>query len=249
MDKEKTLIIIPTFNEAQNIPGLYDKIKQYAPDKDILFVDDSSVDSTQGIIEGIMKGDGKVHILKRLRREGIAKAYISGFLWGLNGDYKWFQQMDADLSHDPVYLAEIEKLKHENQVIIASRCMNKNGVGKRNFFRRMITFLGCRYLKFILQCPLQDLTGGFNCWHRDVISNLNLDRIASRGFVFQAELKFMAYRNGFKIAEFPYVFKERQKGRSKIDHQIIFEGLFMPVVIYLRNRAGYLDKLEGVKNV
>ena len=249
MDKGKTLIIIPTFNEAENILDLYDKIRQYAPDKDILFIDDNSPDFTQRIIEEIRKSDEKVHILKRLRKEGIAKAYISGFLWGLDGDYEWFQQMDADLSHDPIYLAEIEKLKYENQVIIASRCINKNGVGKRNFFRRMITLLGCRYLKFILQSPLQDLTGGFNCWHRDVISSFNLDRIASRGFIFQAELKFIAYRNGFKIAEFPYLFKERQKGRSKIDYQIIFEGLVMPVFIYLRNRTGYLKEFKGAKNV
>ncbi|MDD5596109.1 MAG: polyprenol monophosphomannose synthase [Candidatus Omnitrophica bacterium] len=231
---KKTLIIIPTFNEAENVPGLYTKLRQYAPDKDILFVDDNSTDSTQKIIEKIIQSDENVHILKRLRKEGIAKAYISAFLWGLNGDYKWFQQMDADLSHDPAYLPEIEKLKNENQVIIASRYIKKDGVEKRNLFRKVITFLGCWYLKFILQCPINDLTGGFNCWHRDVISGLNLNQIASRGFVFQAELKFMAYKKGFKIAEFPYVFKERQKGSSKIDYRIIFEGLVMPVVIYFR---------------
>ncbi|MFA4989765.1 MAG: glycosyltransferase [Candidatus Omnitrophota bacterium] len=234
MNKEKTLIIIPTFNEAENIPALYARIRQYAPDKDILFVDDRSADSSQGIIEGIIRGDKNVHILKRLQKEGIARAYISGFFWGLARGYNWFQQMDADLSHDAAYLEEVEKLKGENQAIVASRHLEKGGVEKRNFFRRMVTFLACRYLKFILQCPVRDLTGGFNCWHRDIISSLNLNGFVSRGFLFQAELKFMAYKKGFKIAEFPYVFKERQKGRSKIDYRIIFEGLVMPIVIYFR---------------
>ena len=236
MSQRKTLIIIPTFNEAENILDLYSNIRKYAPYKDILFVDDGSADDTRDNIETIIKNDQKVYILKRSKKEGIAKAYISGFLWGLNGDYEWFQQMDADLSHDAVYLEEIEKLKKENQVIIASRYMKKGGVEKRNFFRRMVTFLGCRYLKFILQCPLKDLTGGFNCWQRDVISSLSLEEIASRGFIFQAELKFMAYKNGFKITEFPYVFKERQKGHSKIDYRIISEGLFMPIFMNLRCR-------------
>lgn len=234
VSKGKTLIIIPTLNEAENVPDLYAKIRQYGFEKDILFVDGGSVDETRRFIEEIIKNDRGVHILKRPRKEGIAKAYISGFRWGLDRDYEWFQQMDADLSHDPDYLVEIEKLKSENQVIVASRYVEKCRVEKRNLCRRAMTFLGCQYLKFILRCPLKDLTGGFNCWRREVISSFNLGEIISRGFVFQAELKFMGYRKGFRIAEFPYVFKERQKGRSKIDYQIIFEGLVMPIVIYFR---------------
>ncbi|MFA5351105.1 MAG: glycosyltransferase [Candidatus Omnitrophota bacterium] len=236
MSNGKTLIIIPTFNEAGNIAELCARIRKYSPDSDILFVDDGSIDGTREIINGIIKGDEKVHILERRRKEGIARAYICGFLWGLERDYSWFQQMDADLSHDPAYLAEIEKLKNGNQVIVASRYLNKAGAGRRNFFRQMITFLGCRYLKFVLRCPLEDLTGGFNCWQREVILGLDLDKIVSRGFIFQAELKLMAYKKGFKIVEFPYVFKERQKGCSKIDHRIIFEGLVLPIL--MRSRSG-----------
>jgi dolichol-phosphate mannosyltransferase len=237
VNKGKTLIIIPTLNEVENVPDLYAKIRQYGFGKDILFVDGGSVDETCQAIEEIIKNDLGVHILKLPRKEGIAKAYISGFLWGLDRDYEWFQQMDADLSHDPGYLVEIEKLKSENQVIIASRYVEKGGIEKRNLCRRAMTFLGCQYLKFILRCPLKDLTGGFNCWRREVISSFNLEGIVSRGFVFQAELKFMGYRKGFRIVEFPYVFKERHKGRSKIDQWIIFEGLFLPVFIYLRGRS------------
>jgi dolichol-phosphate mannosyltransferase len=236
VDKEKTLIIVPTFNEAGNIAELHARIRKYSPDSGILFVDDGSIDGTREIINGIIKGDEKVHILERPRKEGIARAYICGFLWGLERDYSWFQQMDADLSHDPAYLAEIEKLKSENQVIVASRYLKKAGAGRRNFFRKIVTFLGCRYLKIILQCPLKDLTGGFNCWQREVILGLDLNKIMSRGFIFQAEIKFRAYKKGFKIVEFPYIFQERQKGSSKIDYRIIFEGLVMPFLMVLRSR-------------
>jgi dolichol-phosphate mannosyltransferase len=232
----KTLIIVPTFNEALNLADLYHRIREYGPDKYILFVDDNSTDGTPEIIEGIIQSDQKVHILKRPKKEGIGRAYICGFLWGLNGDYEWFQQMDADLSHDPLYLPNFEILKNGNQVIVASRYIKQGRVGKWIFLRRLISFLGCQYLKLILQLPVQDLTGGFNCWHRDVISSFNLDEIVSRGFIFQAELKFKAYRRGFKITEFPYVFKEREKGRSKINYRIVLEGLFMPLLIRWRGR-------------
>lgn len=235
MSNGKTLIIIPTFNEAGNIAELHARIRKYSLDSDILFVDDGSIDGTREIIDGIVQADAKAHILRRRKKEGIARAYICGFLWGLERDYSWFQQMDADLSHDPAYLVEIEKLKKVSQAIVASRYLNKAGADRRSFFRKMITFLGCRYLKFVLRCPLKDLTGGFNCWPREVMLGLGLDKIVSRGFIFQAELKLMAYKKGFKIIEFPYVFRERQKGRSKIDQRIIFEGLILPILMRSRS--------------
>lgn len=233
---EKTLIIIPTFNEVLNILDIYSKIRKWDKNKDILFVDDNSSDGTRQVVDKIMKDDKKVHILKHSKKEGIAQAYIAGFLWGINSGYDWFQQMDADLSHDPAYLANFEALKKENQVVIASRYMQKGGIEKWDLFRKLLSSLGCRYLRLLLQCPLTDLTGGFNCWHKEVISSFDLSKIASRGFIFQTEIKFMAYRKGFKISEFPYSFKEREKGRSKIDYHIILEGLLMPFFIRWNHR-------------
>jgi len=236
--KDKTLIIIPTFNEAENVLALYRRIKELGAGEDILFVDDNSADGTRQIIEGIIQDDPRVHILKRQHKEGIARAYLAGFRWGLDqGGYAWFQEMDADLSHDPKYLADFEKFKTDNQAIVASRYIKEGKVEKWDFLRRSLSFLGCWYIRLILQCPLQDLTGGFNCWHRDVVSSFDLDKIISRGFVFQAELKFIAFRKGFKIAEFPYTFKEREKGRSKINYRIVIEGLLKPVLIRLNYRS------------
>ncbi len=233
----RTLVVIPTFNEVLNIQELYQRIRSYDSDKDLLFVDSNSLDGTQQVIEEIMKNDKKVFILKYAKKEGLGRAYISGFLWGINMGYDWFQQIDADLSHDPVYLRDFDRLKSANKVIVASRYIKSGGVEKWGFCRRLLSFLGCFYLRLIFQCNLHDLTGGFNCWHRDVISGIDLNRIVSRGFVFQSELKFKAFKKGFKIIEFPYIFKERKKGQSKINYRIILEGLFMPIIIRLNRRS------------
>jgi len=210
---ENTLIIVPTYNEVENILALY---------------------STIDLIENIINKDNRVFILKRHDKKGIAKAYIDGILWGLSKKYLWFQQMDADLSHDPKYLLEFEKLKDKNDFIVASRYVDFGKVEKWGFFRRFLSFFGGQYLKIVFNSKMNDLTGGFNCWNRKVLEKIDLSKICSKGFLFQAELKYLASVYGFKWIEFPYSFKEREKGSSKLSSNIIIEGLFKPLWIIFK---------------
>lgn len=228
---DKTLIIIPTYNEAKNIEELCAGIKKFSPKKDILFVDDSSGDGTIQIIKRIMEKDTTINILIREKKEGVAKAYLAGFRWGLNRDYEWFQQMDADLTHNPGYLPVIDRFKSDYDVIIASRYIKEGEVKKWNPVRKFLSYFGCLYLKLIFGNTINDLTGGFNCWRREVLQNIDFSKIISSGFIFQTEMKFSALMSGFKIVEFPYIYKERKRGKSKFSLGIFIEGLIKPYLI------------------
>lgn len=235
-DKARTLIIIPTYNEVENIPELYRKIKGFAPGKDILFVDDNSFDGSIQAIGDIIEKDKTVNILIRKNKEGLAKAYIDGFKWGLKKDYDWFQEMDADFSHDPKYLPLFDRYKADFDVIIASRYIKEGEVEKWNPFRNLLSHGGCYYLRLVFGDSITDLTGGFNCWKRKVLEDIDLSGIISCGFVFQAEMKFAAAQLGYKIKEIPFIFKERQKGKSKFSMHIIIEGLLKPYLVKAKYR-------------
>jgi len=238
MSLHKTLIVIPTYNEEENILEVYSRIREFSPQKHILFVDDNSTDRTKQLIEKIMEKDSLVDILSRQKKEGLARAYIAGFSWGLERDFQWFQQLDADLSHDPRYLPVFDSYKSKFDVIVASRYISQGTAKKWNIFRRIVSFFGCVYLKLLFGSSINDFTGGFNCWKREVLEKIDLSSIISKGFIFQFELKFAANKAGFKLIEFPYEFKEREKGSSKLSSDIIIEGLFKPFLIWLRYSRG-----------
>ncbi len=233
----KPLIIIPTYNEVENIGNLIVEInnKLKSVDYSILVVDDSSLDSTAEVVLGLKEKFSNIYLLKRKGKLGLASAYIDGFKKGFELGFDTFIQMDADFSHNPKYLPLIiEKLK-QNDVVIASRNIKGGKVLGWGFLRNFISKGGSIYSKIILGCKINDLTGGFNGWKKEILDRINLDSIISSGYCFQIEMKYKAYKLGAKIEEFPIVFENRTKGKSKMSKTIFFEALVNIIKLKFRS--------------
>ncbi len=223
----KILLIIPTYNENQNISALLDEVEKETSkfDLSILIVDDSSTDGTIETVENKKQIYNNIQTLKRPAKLGLASAYIDGIKYGIKNNFEYFIEMDADFSHNPKYLSTmIENLK-ENDVVIGSRNIKGGSVVNWGFLRNLISKGGSLYSRLILNCPINDLTGGFNGWSKKIIEKIDLDTIISKGYSFQIEMKYKAYKNKAKIIEFPIVFEDRKFGKSKMSKTIFFEAL------------------------
>lgn len=231
----KNLIIIPTYNEAQNIKILIPEIFKNLEgiDFSILFVDDNSQDNTTDEIEKFNKSN--IHILKRPSKMGLASAYIDGMKYGIEHNFDTFIEFDADLSHNPEDLPQMIENLEKYDVSIGSRNIKGGGTVGWGIIRNIISKFGSLYSGIILNCPVKDLTGGFNGWRREIIEKINLDNIISKGYCFQIEMKYKAYLNKARIIEFPIMFKDRIFGQSKMDKAIFFEALIN--IIKLRFKA------------
>ena len=229
----KTLIIIPTYNEAQNIQKLIHQIFETLETQDfaILIVDDSSKDGTPQIIKELQKENDRIYLLERGGKYGLASAYIDGFKYGADLGFKAFIQMDADFSHSPNYLPAIFDKLENNDVVIASRNIKGGSVEGWSILRNLISKGGSLYSRTILNCPIKDLTGGFNGWKLDILNKIGLNNIISKGYSFQIEMKYRAYVHGAQIAEFPIHFVNRKYGKSKMSKRIFFEALLNVVKI------------------
>lgn len=222
----KTLIIIPTYNEKENIEELIGEIFKVVPSVNIMVMDDNSPDGTADIVRKIQANNSQVHLTVREKKMGLASAYITGFKWGLENGFDWFYEMDADFSHKPQYLLDFESSKPEYDFLVGSRYIKGGGVVNWPLSRRFISIGGSIYAKTILGAPLHDLTGGFNCWSREVLEAINLDTIRSEGYSFQIEMKYRAYRKGFKYKEIPIIFEDRTAGKSKMSKKIVIEAMY-----------------------
>ena len=223
------LIIIPTYNEAQNIEKLIVKIENVIKEHNfsILIVDDSSPDSTAQIVSSLKNKYKNIILMTREGKLGLASAYIEGFKYGLVNNFDAFIQMDAD------YLQEMIEHLQNYDVVIGSRNIKGGSVPDWGFIRNIISKGGSLYSRLILDCPIRDLTGGFNAWGREIIQKINLDRIISKGYSFQIEMKYKAYKNKARIIEFPIVFEDRKLGNSKMSKEIFFEALINVIKIKL----------------
>ncbi len=222
----KPLIIIPTYNEELNIVDLIYEINKvlYKVEFSILVVDDASIDSTAQKVEQLKEKFKNIYLLKRKGKFGLASAYTDGFKKGIELGFNCFIQMDADFSHDPKYLPiMLEKLK-DNDVVIASRNIKGGKVEGWGLIRNLISKGGSIYSKIVLNCKINDLTGGFNAYRKEILDKINLDCIISQGYCFQIEMKYKAYKLGARINEFPIVFVDRKKGKSKMNKAIFFEA-------------------------
>lgn len=229
----KKLIIIPTYNEVNNITPLIDEINgmDKLSDFSLLIVDDSSDDGTLDEITKLFDKYKNIYILKRKEKLGLASAYVDGFKYGLRLGFDCFIQMDADFSHNPKYLPLIFKALKSNDVVIGSRYTKGGKVENWNIIRYLVSKCGSLYAKTILRCPINDLTGGFNAWKKDIIERIKLDEIISKGYCFQIEMKYKAFKNNAKILEIPIVFKDRKFGKSKMSKTIFFEALLNVIKI------------------
>lgn len=225
---ERILIIIPTYNERENIEPLARAIFDEVPEAHLLIVDDASPDGTGELAETLAAGDPRVKVLHRAGKQGLGTAYVAGFRWGLDRPYQVFFEMDADFSHDPKYLRRfLQALDQGGDLAVGSR--NVKGGGTRNWGlgRKVISRGGSLYARSILGVPVNDLTTGFKCFRRNVLEHLDLSAIRSEGYSFQIEMTFRALKAGFRVVEVPIIFVDRRVGQSKMSRQIFLEAIFM----------------------
>lgn len=222
----KLLIIIPTYNEAENIKALIKAVFVVVPpETDVLVVDDNSPDGTAKIVEQLAADyRERLYILNRSEKQGLAAAYLAGFGWGLSRSYGVFLEMDADFSHDPKYIPAMSAEIAACDVVIGSRNIKGGGVEGWPLLRRMVSKGGSLYSRFILGCPVKDLTGGFNMWTKNTLERIGLDAIISKGYSFQIEMKYRAYSAGCSIREIPIRFSDRKRGASKMTKNIFLEA-------------------------
>ena len=233
---ERALVIVPTYNEAENIQPLIPLILKQDPRIEILVVDDNSPDGTGPVVDQISANDSRVNILHREAKLGLGTAYIAGFRWALERDYEFIFEMDADFSHDPKHLPEFLEAIKDVDLVLGARYLNRRvTVVNWPVTRLLLSYFANIYARVITGMKLWDATGGFKCFRRRVLEAIDLDSVASNGYAFQIEMSFRAIRQGFKIAEIPIVFVDRTEGTSKMSGSIVREAVW--VVWRLRLQA------------
>jgi dolichol-phosphate mannosyltransferase len=217
--------VLPTYNEADNLEPLVEAALANLPaDARVLVVDDNSPDGTGEIADRLAAGEERVEVLHRPRKEGLGPAYLAGFRRALSGGAGFVLEMDSDFSHDPADLPRLLAAAETADLAIGSRYVAGGEVENWTPVRKAISRGGSTYARFILGLPVQDLTGGFKCFRREVLETIPLGEIGSRGYAFQVEMTYRAAKAGFKIAEVPICFRERRAGTSKMSGKIVAEA-------------------------
>jgi len=225
----KTLIIIPTYNELENLPRLLPEVLSKEEGIHILIVDDNSPDQTSEVVENLIKSTytDRLFLIKRAGKMGLGTAYLDGFKWALTRDYDYIFEMDADLSHNPKYLPDFLAAIQTHDVVVGSRYVPGGGVKNWGVIRKFISRGGSLYARTILGIPLRDLTSGFKCFRSEVLRAIDLDGIKSNGYSFQIEMTYRAKCKGFRVVETPIVFEDRTVGKSKMSRKIFLEAVLM----------------------
>ncbi len=219
------LVVIPTYNERENIERLLEKILALSHPFHILVVDDSSPDGTWKVVERISREESRVKLLIRKKKEGLGKAYQEAYLHALREGYEFFLQMDCDFSHPPEYLPLLREEGEKFSLVIGSRYVKGGRTEGWSRGRKFISRLGNIYAGICLGLPVRDATSGFRCYQREVLESIPLRNISGRGFYFQIEMTYWTHRLGFSIKEVPIVFRERERGKSKMHPGIVVEAL------------------------
>lgn len=245
----KVLVIIPTYNERENLTNLVPVVLGLGPSIEILVVDDASPDCTGEVAEELAASTGRVHVLHREGKLGLGSAYVAGFRWALeNTDARYVCEMDADFSHDPKYLPEMLRVADDEDVdlVVGSRYLG-GGANVVNWpIRRLILSYGANlYARVVTGLPLRDSTGGYKCFRREVLEAIDLDQVRSDGYGFQIEMNFHSWRNGFRIREIPIVFVDRHSGTSKMNRKIIVEAFWLVWKLRLMSLWGKTVAKDG----
>lgn len=234
----KVLIIVATYNERENITPLLSEIYTYAPESNVLVVDDSSPDKTYEVVQKLSDTiyKDKLFLLKRAGKLGLGTAYIAGFNWGIERKYDVIMEMDADFSHNPKYLPRFFEEIKTNDLVIGSRYIHGGGVLNWGLGRKIISKGGSMYSRFILGLDIRDLTGGFKCYRSEVLKTINVNELKSNGYSFQIEGTYKTFLNKFKIKEIPIIFEDRRVGQSKMSGGIFLEALFMVLKLRMQKK-------------
>ncbi len=223
----KSLIIIPTYKEKENIERLVRTLFDLGQEIEILIVDDNSPDGTGDTADRLVAQDSRIHVLHRPGKLGLGSAYIQGFKFALDHGYDLIFEMDADFSHDPSYIPHfLEKIK-ECDLVLGSRYVQGVNVINWPMSRLLLSYFANFYTRIITGLPIKDATGGFKCYRRSVLQAIDLDNVKSDGYSFQIEMTFKCWKKGFRITEIPIIFYERQRGHSKMSKKIVREAVVM----------------------
>jgi len=233
MSDEKTLIIVPTYNERENIPELLRVLLDFPEWLHVLVVDDGSPDGTAQLVKDHGEFGSRVHLLERSGKQGLGSAYVAGFRWALASDYELIFEMDADFSHDPKYIPVMRAAAKQADLVIGSRYLTGVNVVNWPMQRLLLSWFANKYAKFVTGLPIQDCTGGFKCFRRSALQLINLDRIAAGGYSFQIEMNYKLWKKGATLKEIPIVFVDRLMGVSKMSGKIISEALYLVIRLKL----------------
>lgn len=223
----KTLVVIPTYNESENILKIVPEVLNQSPEIDVLVVDDNSPDGTARLVKGEMEKNPRVHLIERTGKMGLGTAYVAGFKFAIARGYEFVFEMDADHSHDPREIPAFLKAAENAELVLGSRYTNGVRVLNWPIERLLLSYFANVYTRFMTGLPLHDATGGFKCFRRRVLEAIDLDRVRSNGYAFQIEMSYKAWKKGFRIVETPIVFLDRRSGKSKMSKQIVHEAFFM----------------------
>lgn len=225
---EKALVIVPTYNERENIPSLLSAVLEKDPRIDVLVVDDSSPDATGDLVEQLRSQEPRIHLLRRPGKMGLGTAYLDGFRWALARDYEYIFEMDTDFSHDPRHLPEFLAAAQDADFVLGSRYLDgRVTVVNWPMKRLILSYCANIYARMVTGLKLWDGTGGFKCFHRRVLAAIDLDAVRSNGYAFQIEMSFRAFNKGFRGKEIPIVFADRTVGDSKMSGHIVREAVLM----------------------
>ncbi len=236
----KPFIVIPTYNEADNLEKIVKQIYALHPHFHIIVVDDNSPDGTGQIADRLAREHPQTHVIHRPRKMGLGRAYVDGFKLALSKGADLIFEMDADFSHDPKYLQDFMEASNYADLVIGSRYINGVRVEGWRFRRLLLSKFANMFVSYVMVKPVWDFTAGFRCYRRSVLETIDLDRIYSDGYAFQIEMTHLAFKNGFKVVEIPILFKERNHGYSKISRKVIFEAFWLT----LKSHAPILEIIK-----
>jgi dolichol-phosphate mannosyltransferase len=225
---ERALVVIPTYNEAGNVPSIVPQVLAQDPRLEVLVVDDNSPDGTGQLAAAIAAQEPRVHVLHREGKLGLGTAYLTGFRWALDRGYDYVFEMDADFSHDPQHLKQFLKAIEDADLVLGSRYLDgKVTVVNWPMPRLLLSYCANVYARWVTGLRIWDLTGGFKCFRRRVLEAIDLPRVRSNGYAFQIEMSVRAWRKGFALKEIPIVFVDRTEGQSKMNKAIVREAVWM----------------------
>ena len=225
---ERALVIVPTYNEAENLPKIVPAILELDPRLEVLVVDDGSPDGTGALADTMAAANRRVHVIHRAAKLGLGTAYVAGFRWAIEQKVDYVFEMDADFSHDPKHLITfLDKIRDADLVIGSRYLEGRVTVLNWPMARLLLSYFANMYARWITGLHLWDSTGGFKCYRRAVLEAVDLDHVRSNGYSFQIEMSFRAWRKGFHLKEIPILFTDRAEGHSKMSHGIIWEAVWM----------------------
>lgn len=234
MTYEKSLVVIPTYNEKENILSIIPEVLAQNACFEVLVVDDGSPDGTGDLVEEFSKTEPRVHLMRRKGKLGLGSAYVAGFKWALERDYQYIFEMDADFSHSPKDLTRFLDKAAEADLVLGSRYMNRRISVVNWDLRRLILSYGANlYSRIVTGLPVSDATGGFKCFRRSALEALDFSKMKSDGYCFQIETSFKVWKKKMRVAEIPIVFTDRTKGESKMSGGIISEAFFLVIKLRL----------------